>query len=69
MGKSRKKHNITKIKNKGMRSVAHKRLRKRVNDRIKSGKYEDFPDMRELTNDYDIIDFVSINEDEKYRRK
>jgi len=57
MGKSRKKHNITKIKNKGIRSVAHKRLRKRVNDHLQVGRYDNLPDIRELTNDYDVVDW------------
>jgi hypothetical protein len=72
MGNSYKKHNITKIKMKGMREISHRKLRKRVKDKLSMGEYDDLPLMSEITPDWDVIDYVSHNdsiEDEEYKNK
>jgi len=61
MSRSRKKHPISKDPTKRwMRPIANRRTRRAVKEGIEAGVelLEELPMARELTNDYDICDFI-----------
>jgi hypothetical protein len=70
MSRSYKKHNILKDHPKGAKTMSKKKIRRKIKQ-ILNQEDDDItlPIERELTNQYDVCDWIFINPDNKYKRK
>jgi hypothetical protein len=70
MSRSYKKQAIVKDRNKGMKSISKRKIRRKTKQRLHSSEDDILiPNERSLTNQYDVCDWKFINCDPKHKRK